>query len=326
MADAPPSKRPTPQRKPVNLTEPRPAIFEYLPYFGVIAAVIGLILTIMKSPAWGITAAVVLLVGLVLALAWVGWQHTLTLKPGDRLKPLIGLCIGLVCVLSLGPIAITVHPPAPAGVVDLRRVGERQEVTVSGAAATVFLQVSSSFKADVGTDARARYSLTLTRDGGPEETVEGSFERSSSQQGGAGRGPASGGGTTETTATRHVLQLRGAGRYALILDRFPESLEPPMHVTVHAEPLSQSLLMVLFGFAALAVLGCDVAIRRKGIESAFAASQLLLLAAVFYLHGHFTPSTRAMDLLAAGLVGVLGGGVGGEILGRIADAVTPRRG
>jgi hypothetical protein len=83
------------------------------------------------------------------------------------------------------------------------------------------------------------------------------------------------------------------------------------------------MLAALFGLLAVAVLWVDVKLSRRKIESAFAASMGVVLAATFYLHGHFTRATLPADLLAAALVGVLGGGVGGEILARVARGVAP---
>jgi hypothetical protein len=109
----------------------------------------------------------------------------------------------------------------------------------------------------------------------------------------------------------------------LILDRLPESVQAPLRVVVRAEPFAQTMLAALYALLAVAVLWIDVKVSRRKIESAYAASMGVVLAATFYLHGHFTRATLPSDMLAATLVGVLGGGVGGEILGRIARAVAP---
>ncbi len=322
MAEPPPSKRPAATRPAANLRPPPPPIVKVLPYAGVALVGVGLVVTMLKSHTYGLYAAGVLCTGAVAGLAWAAWQHSITLTPGDGLRAAVRALSVVVALAALGPLGLTLRPPAPAAVLSLTRVGERASATVSGNAATVFLQVSGAFKPDVGAEARARYTLTVQRAGGAEEDVEGVFERNV-QEGSGGAQPPNPLGGSELTANRHVLRTTGAGTYSVIVDRLNESLQPPLRVAVHAEPISEKLLAVFFGLLALAVLGVDVALRRRNIESAFAASLLVMLAGVFYLHGHFTPATMGANLLAAGLVGVLGGGLGGEVLGRVADMLVP---
>jgi len=294
-----------------------------LPYVGVALVVLGLVATMLKSRTYGLYAGGVLLGAAVLGLAWAAWSHAITLTPGEPLRALVrGLSV-VVALGALGPLGLTLRPPAPAGQLTLTRVGERASATVTGNAASVFLMVSGAFKPDVGAEARARYTLTVQREGAAEEDVEGDFERSAREGAAPNAPPSPLGGDSESTANRHVLRTTGAGRYTVILDRLNESLQPPLRVSVHAEPISQRLLLVFFGLLAVAVLGVDVALRRRNIESAYAASLLVMLGGVYYLHGHFTPATIGPNLLAAGLVGVLGGGLGGEVLGRVADSLVP---
>ncbi len=323
MAEPPPTKRPGPARPAANIRPPPPPIVKVLPYASAALVVLGLVATMLKSRTYGVYAGAVLCVGAVLALAYAAWQHAITLTPGEPLRAVVRSLAVVVTLGALGPLGLTLRPPAPAGQVTLTRVGERASVTVTGSAASVFLQVSGAFKPDVGAEARARYTLTVQRAGAAEEDVEGDFERSAREGAAANAPPSPLGGDSESTANRHVLRTTGPGVYAVILDRLNESLQPPLRVSVHAEPISQRLLLMLFAALAVAVLGVDVALRRRNIESAYAASLLVMLAGVYYLHGHFTPATMGPNLLAAGLVGVLGGGLGGEVLGRVADMIVP---
>ncbi len=321
MSEKPAPKSPS-VRKSAVVVPPRPAVYGYLPYVGVIGMVVALVLTIIKSPTHGLHAAAVLVGGIVLGLSYVAFQHTITLSPEQsRLRVAVYVVTVLVALGAIGPLALTLFPTAPAGTIALRTAGDSGTIDVVGRAAMVFLEASGRFKGDVGSEMRARYTLSVVRDR-DEEIVEGSFERVVREQS-IGRDSQGGSGSSDATASRHVLRLRGAGRYRVALDRLPDTLDPPITVAVHAEPVPQSALIALFGALAMAALAVDVMLRRRGIESAYAAALLLLLAGTFYLHGHFTPANAAMDLLAAGLVGVFAGGVGGEVLARITHGVIP---
>lgn len=297
--------------------EPPSELAKYLPYIAVAAVLGGLILTITRSQRYGVFAATALLALAMLGLGYVAWEHTTTLPEGDRLRPMLRAVTAAVLLSAVGPAAITLHPPAPQSVVQLARPGDRADVTVRGAAATVVLEAEGAFRPDVGIDAQAHYEISAQR-GRASEQVRGVFQRTSEEGEQATRR------VSAVVASRHVLStIRGAGPLTLILDRLPESVQPPLRVVVRAEPFSQSMLATLFALLAVAVLWVDVKVSRRKIESAFAAAMGVVLASTFYLHGHFTRASLPSDMLAAGLVGVLGGGVGGEILARIARAVAP---
>jgi len=182
------------------------------------------------------------------------------------------------------------------------------------------LEAEGAFMPEVGAEARAQFELTVSR-GVTQETVRGLFQRVTEESGAPTRGARP---VEATMASRHVLErIRGAGSLSVVLDRLPESVQPPLRVMVRAEPFSQTMLAALFGLLAVAALWVDVKLSRRKIETAFAAALGVVLAATFYLHGHFTRASLPSDLLAAALVGVLGGGVGGEIMARIARAVAP---
>lgn len=314
MADRP---KPAPRRT-AEITPPS-EISRYLPWFALAGAVIALVVTVVKSPAYNLYAATVLLVGAALGLGYVAWQHEMTLEPGERLRLGVRAVTALAVLAALGPLAITLYPPPPAGVISLDRTGASGSVTVGGAAATIVLEAQGTFKRDIGDEARARYVLNVARERA-EETVEGYFQRTGAA--GPTAGPGGSGASSDATGSRHVLRsLRGPGRYTLSLERMPDVLEPPMRVAVRAEPIPQWALGVLFGALALAALVVDARLARRGVESAFAPSLFVMLAAVFYLHASYTRDTLPGDLLAATLVGVLGGGLGGEVLSRVARAI-----
>jgi hypothetical protein len=316
MATPEPSSKRTPTKPKVEF-EPPSELAKYLPYLAAAAVFGGLVLTITRSARYGVYAATALLAAAMLGLGYVAWEHTATLPEGDRLRPMLRAVTAAVLLATVGPAAITLHPPPPQSVVQLSRPGDRAEVTVRGAAATVVLEAEGAFKPDVGTDAQAHYEVTAAR-GQTEETVRGVFQRRSEE------GPRESRRVSATVASRHVLgSIHGPGAMTLILDRLPESVQPPLRVVVRAEPFSQTMLAALYALLALAVLWIDVKVSRRKIESAYAASMGVVLASTFYLHGHFTRATLPSDMLAATLVGVLGGGVGAEILGRIARAVAP---
>jgi hypothetical protein len=311
----PPSKR-TSTRQTVNF-EPPSDFSKFLPYFAAAAVIGGLVLTVTRSARFGVYAATVLVAGALLGLGYVAWEHTATLPEGDRLRPMLRAVTVAVLLATIGPVAITLHPPAPQSVVRLSRPGDRAQVSVRGSAATIVLEAEGAFRPDVGTDAQAHYEVTAAR-GSTEETVSGVFQRV------AGAGEHEARRVSSVVASRHVLgTLHGAGSLTLILDRLPESVQPPLRVLVRAEPFSQTMLAALLAALALAVLWVDVKVSRRKIESAYAASMGVVLTFTFYLHGHFTRASMPSDLLAAALVGVLGGGVGGEILGRVARGVAP---
>lgn len=316
MATPEPSSKRTPTKSKVEF-EPPSELAKYLPYLAAAAGFGVLVLTVTRSARYGVYAATALLAIAFLGLAYVAWEHTTTLPDGDRLRPMLRAVTVAVLLATVGPAAITLHPPAPQSVVRLARPGDRAEVTVRGAAATVVLEAEGAFAPDVGAEAQAHYELTAAR-GSTEERVRGLFQRATEE------GPTASRRVSATVASRHVLEsIHGAGPMTVILDRLPESVQPPLRVVVRAEPFSQKMLAALFALLAVAVLWVDVKVSRRKIESAYAASMGVVLASTFYLHGHFTRASLPSDLLAATLVGVLGGGVGGEILARIARGVAP---
>lgn len=313
MPDAP---KPLGPKKVANF-EPPSAIAKFLPYIAVGAVVIALVATMLKAPAYALYAAAVLVSGLVLGLGYVAWGHVHSVAPEDGVRRAVAPVTGLVLVAALGLTGYTLFPPPPAGRVTLGAAGASGEVRVNGPAATVILDAVGTFKPDVGTDAVARYAISISR-GREEELVEGTFSRRSGASVPAvgARGVAE---STEATASRHVLQtLHGPGTYRVALERIPDSVQLPIHATVRAEPFPQVALWVIWGLLAVIALVVDARIARRNAESAFAASLGVVLGATLYFHTHFTPDTVGTDLIAAVLVGIFGGGIVGEIASRVA--------
>ncbi len=317
----------TPEPSSKRNGPPRTAEFEppseaskYLPYVAVAGVLGGLVVTVAKSPHYAVYAATVLVGLAMLGLAYVAWDHTTTLPEGDRLRPGARAVTVAVLLATFAPTAISLFPPPPQSVVRFARPGDRVDVTVRGAAAAVVLEAEGAFMPEVGAEARAQFEFTVSR-GSTNENVQGLFQRVAEESGAPTRGARQ---VEATMASRHVLtSIRGPGPLTVMLDRLPESVQPPLRVMVRAEPFSQTMLAALFGLLAVAALWVDVKLSRRKIETAFAAALGVVLAATFYLHGHFTRASLPSDLLAAALVGVLGGGVGGEILARVARAVAP---
>jgi hypothetical protein len=307
-----------PQKRLTQVDVPPPDFVKYLPYVAAVVTALALVFTIARSPAHALTAATVLGVALLLAMGYVAWGHVVSVAPDDSFRKVVMAVSVLAPLAVLAPFVITLYPLAPQGTVTLARVGDTATLTVRGSAETLYIETQSAFVPDLGSDARARYALDVSR-GNDREEVLGTFQRTTTADPAGGRG----GTSADVTASRHQLtKFRGPGTYTIALGQFPATLRPPMRVSMSAEPFAPWMLGLLFGLVALAVLVVDARIARRGVESAFAAALLFPMAAVFYLHGHFTRATLGDDLLAAGLVGLLAGGLGGELLARVTRSVV----
>lgn len=293
---------------------------KYLPYALIAVVLIGLIATIIRSPTWAVHAAGGLLALGALALGYVAYQDTHALPPDDGFRKVVGAATAAVMAALLATVAITLFPAAPYGTVTLSRAGDAGPVMVSGNAANLFVETRGTFEADVGPSAQAKYQLHVTRDGSDED-LEGTFERS------AGQSPLAGGNmaaaaSTEATASRHWLKsLRGAGRYVITLDRMPDNLRPPIRASIRGEPLAPWMFTLAFALIAVLVLVIDAGIARRGIEPTYAPALLLSLAVAYYFHGHYAGANVSEALFASFLVGLLGGGLGGEVLARVSRKV-----
>lgn len=287
-----------------------------------VLVVVGLLTVLFKSPAHAHHAGAGLVGVLILGLGYAGWSHTETLSPDDGIRNGVRAATISVVLACLAAAGFTFFPPSAQHRLRLSRVGDHAEVEVAGAATAVVLTTEGNFKPDVGTSVRAVYAFRVSHDN-HEEDIEGRFTRDTPDVP-AGSPPTTG-GATEIRSNRHVLQtLRGSGMYTITLDHIPESVNPPVLVAVSTEPFTQWMLGILFVLLIGLSVVVDVALARRGSEPAFAASMMVPLVAVFYLHGHFTRASLTNSLVSAGLVGLLGGGLGGELLARLGRSVGGR--
>ena len=148
---------------------------------------------------------------------------------------------------------------------------------------------------------------------GATEDLEGEFERSANESR-ADRGQPA---PEEVAARRHRLtKLAGPGRYAVTLDRTHENLRPTLRVSLHPERLPPWAFLVAFGVLAVLVLVVDAGIAKRNIEPAYAPSLLFAMTMVLYLNRSYAGASVSDAVFASFLVGLLAGGVGGEVVAR----------
>lgn len=319
MASEDPSKRtgPAGPKKKIEVMDPPSPLVKYLPYVFVALVVVSLVGVIVRVPAYASLAAIALLSSGAIGLGYLAWQDTHAFPPeDDGFRKGVGAATAAVVLALLGTVYLTLHPAPPAGTVNLQRAGESGVITVGGAGDNLVVRVEGTFAPDVGASARASYVVVLAR-GSDTEDLEGSFERSASENPVAtGNTPAAMSG--EVTARRHRLtQLRGPGRYTVTLDRTHENLRPPLRVSIHAEVLPPWVFLLVFGALAVLVLVVDAGIARRNIEPTYAPALFFAMAMALYLQRFHSGSNVSEGLLASFLVGLLGGGLGGEVLARL---------
>ena len=323
MASEDTSKRtgPAGPKKKIEVMDPPSPLMKYLPYVFAALVVVSLVGVIVRVPAYATLAAIALLSGGAIGLGYLAWQDTHAFPPEDEgFRKVVGAATAAVVLALLGTVYLTLHPPLPAGSLSLQRAGDSGAITVSGASDNLVVRVEGTFAPDVGASARASYVVVVAR-GSDSEDLEGAFERSASENPVAtGNTPAAMSG--EITAQRHRLtKLRGPGRYTVTLDRTHENLRPPMRVSIHAEVLPPWMIFLAFGVLAALVLVVDAGIARRNIEPTYAPALLFAMAMALYLYRFHAGSNVGEGLLASFLVGLLGGGLGGEVLARITRKV-----
>lgn len=323
MASEDPSKRtgPAGPKKKIEVMDPPSPLVKYLPYVFVALVVVSLVGVIVRVPAYASLAAIALLSSGAIGLGYLAWQDTHAFPPeDDGFRKGVGAATAAVVLALLGTVYLTLHPAPPAGTVNLQRAGESGVITVGGAGDNLVVRVEGTFAPDVGASARASYVVVLTH-GSDTEDLEGSFERSASENPVAtGNTPAAMSG--EVTARRHRLtKLHGPGRYTATLDRTHENLRPPLRVSIHAEVIPPWVFLLVFGALAVLVLVVDAGIARRNIEPTYAPALLFAMVMALYLHRFHSGSNVSEGLLASFLVGLLGGGLGGEVLARLTRKV-----
>jgi hypothetical protein len=273
------------------------------PYAVAAALVVGLVF-LVRNPRYAALGAIGIGVVVLVTMGYVAFSYRESLPPGDRLRVAAPLVAAATLLAAGVPYAYTVFPPAPRGVVTLGAPGESGTVDVRGTSASVWLTVHGRFvPTATGT---ADYFLTVTREGGRAERIEGRFNTV------AGREP----------VERHVLEQRGPGRFTVRLENASQAVAMPLRVDVSARPFSTLLLSLAFAAFAAAAVAIDVMLWRRGIEPSYAAALMFPLVAVLYFQRKPASDTLAADLLAAGVIGVLAGGFGGEILARVGRMVA----
>lgn len=300
----PPPERPAPRTgprratvNPAKIPSSGPPIGKIAPYVAMAIAVIGPLYVLLKMPKYASHGAMAITAVVAVGCAWLALTARPSVKPGDNLRTLLPIVALMSTAAALVPFAYTIYPPAPRGEVRLSNDGDSGHVRVDGMSSTLWLTVSGSFVPNA--TGAANYFLTITHDGRTER-VDGTLH------------PHAGGPLPE----RHVLAMRGNGDYTIRLEERSSSVAAPIVVGLSAKPFSTILLIMLYASLAIAILAVDVMIFRRGIEPAFAASLLLPIVAAVYFQRSPGTNTLAPDLLAAGVIGLLGGGIGGEILAR----------
>ncbi len=274
-----------------------------MPYFAVIG-LIGSLAYLVRTPRFAVIGAIALGAVLCSLLGYFAWGHRIHVSPGESLRTTIPLLAVLTMLAAGGVYAYTVVPRPAHGEVALRNVGQDLHVQVHGVAAFVWISVHGTF--DRSATGAANYILTVVHDG-RSARIEGTFRPQE------GRVP----------VERHPLRpLHGAGDYVLRLENASASVAMPMRVTVHERPFATPLLAALFGLLLAGVVAVDVMLRKRGIETSYAAALLFPMVSALYLQHGPPGDSLPLDLLAALAVGAIGGGLGAEFLSRIVHMVT----
>lgn len=300
-----PPERPAPRSggprratvNPSKIPAGGPPIGKIAPYVAMALAVIGPLYLLLRVPHYASIGAMALVVVLLVGCGYLALSSRSSLKPDDSLRTTLPIVALIALGAAVVPFAYTIFPPAPRGEVRLASVGDAGDVVVSGMNSTVWLTVSGRFAASAtGT---ANYFLSVAHNG-TTERVDGTLR------------PHAGGPLPE----RHVLAMRGPGRYSIRAEQLSPAVQPPVVVALSVKPFSTILLIMLFASIGVIVIAVDVMLFRRGVEPAYAASLLLPLIAAIYFQRSPGTNTLGPDLLAAGVIGLLGGGLGGELIAR----------
>jgi hypothetical protein len=323
-----PTPKTTGPRPPKTLTEvdvPPPAVVGYIPYVLVVAAIATLLYTITKVPEHALKAAGVLLGLGTLGLGYVGWQDTHTLPQGDGFRKAVAATTAALVLALLATLGVTLFPIRPIATISLDRAGAAATIEVPAPGANLFLETSGTFQHDVGPSAQAKYDLHVARQG-TEEELSGMFEKSGNADNendndnhAVSRVPVK----PETASARHWLRtLNGPGRYVVTLDHMPDNLQPPLRVALRTEPFARWTLYALFGVLAVLVLIVDARIASRNVEPSYGPAMLFALVFVLYFRHAYAGTNISEALFASFLVGLLVGGLGGEVFARISRKIA----
>lgn len=278
-----------------------PDLKKWAPYIAAVAT-IGAVYGLAQIPRFTAPAS---LAGAMIVCALLGWaaaSHRISLSPDDGLRKLmVPATIGIVLACA-APIAWTVYPPAPKGTVELREVGQRVDLDLGSG---VDLWATIRGQVDRNATGNADFSIAATN-GAQREDIRGRLRVLDH-------------GMTE----RRNLALRGPGVVHFELRGIAAALTPPLRLTIHARPVPARYMAILAVLLVALAVGIDSALRNRGMEPAYAAALCPLVVAMMYLTlrpvgGEDVPTS----MLAAGMLGLLVGGLGGEGLGRLARSLT----
>jgi hypothetical protein len=280
-----------------------PNLKKWAPYI-LAALTIAIVAALVQTPTF---AAAGTLVGALIVCALLGFAaagHRIQLKSDDGLRRLIvpvTVAIVLPCAMAM---IWTVYPPAAKGTVELREVGQHAAVDLQGG---IDLWATIQGQVDRNATGNADFSIALTN-GAQREDLRGRLH------------------VQDNGLIEHRnLSIRGPGTLHFELRGMASALTPPLRVTIHARPIPRLYMGVIAFLLACIAIAIDAALRNRGIEPAYAAALCPLIVAMMYLQ--LRPVAGAglpTDFLAAGLLGLLIGGLGGEGMGRLVRACLRR--
>jgi len=305
--DSPVSSRSVRRRAaatPANIPS-GPPLRSFVPYVVAGAVVVALGLLI-RTPRYAPIGAMGIVVVVGLVMAWLGLGVRSTLTPEDRLRWLLPMLATFVLLLAGAIFAAGIFPPRPTGVVHLAASAAEGDVAISGPAGRVWLTVTGGVVPTATVP--ASYFLSVEHDGRTER-VDGALHMTRRQ----------------TRSELHGLGLAGPGTYRVRLEQTSTAVALPLFVRVDSRPLSLLAVLLLGLVLAVGVVAADVMIWQRDIEPSFAPAMLLVLGAALYFHRvpFVTAAELPSALIAAGVVGALAGGLGGELLARLARSLLP---
>ncbi len=306
-----PKTRARPARRATNTAKGAPTVKldtgpnlkKWAPYIAA-ALTVAIVALLVRTPKYAAPGA---LSGALIVCALLGWAaagHRISLALDDGLRKLIVPATLGVVLACAAPIVWAVYPPAPKGTVALREVGQSTTVELGS---SVDLWVTIQGQIDRNATGNADFSVAVTN-AAQRDDVRG---RLRPQDGGL--------------IERRNLAIHGPGALRFELRGISSALTPPLSLTVHARPVPRLWMGLLAALLVLITVAIDAALRNRGMEPAYAAALCPIIVGMMYLQlkpvgGDDIPT----DVLAAGLLGLLIGGLGGEGLGRLAKSITNR--
>jgi hypothetical protein len=303
-----PSRAPTRRAPstPGKIPSGGPPLKKILPYAAGIAGA-GLLFFLLRNPTLARIGSLLAGLAAMIALGWAATTYRTNLPPLDRLRVVVPIVAVASVMAAIVPYIYVLYPPPPRAVVSLAAIGDSRSLDIEGSSAAVWLSVEARFVPTA--TGSANYFLTVTRAGGHDERVVGTFR------------PRAGGPEPD----RRVLEQRGPGRFTVHFDEASNAIAPPLRVAVHTRPFSTLTLSILYAVLAGLILAVDTMLWRRGAEPSYASALLLPLVAVVYFQRlPVSVDSLRTDLLASAVIGVLAGGLGGELLGRAARGAVGR--